>query len=305
MSVPKYNEMFGVFLKALADGGIHDIKEIRQYVINELGLTAADLEEVLPSGKQTVFKNRLGWARTYLKKAGLITSPSRAHFVLSDDGKAALPDADRIDNAYLERYESYRQFVSIDSKTDVNTINQTRTEDQSPLERIEKSFKEINDSLAGDLMDEVMKLTPTDFEKLVVELLLKMGYGSEIEGAGFVTSKTNDGGIDGIIKEDQLGFSSIYIQAKQWATDRTVDRTEIQKFAGALQGQQASKGLFITTASFTSGAKEYVSGLYGSKIVLVDGNHLTRLMIKYNLGVSDETTYVIKKIDTDYFNGIM
>ncbi len=159
----------------------------------------------------------------------------------------------------------------------------------------------MNTVLAGELMTEVMKLTPGDFEKLVVKLLIRMGYGSGIEENGIVTSLSNDGGIDGIIKEDQLGFSSIYIQAKQWANDRKVDRPEIQKFAGALQGQQASKGLFITTASFTNGAKEFANGLYGSKIVLVDGSQLMKLMMKHNLGVSVESVYEVKRLDSDFF----
>ena len=147
-----------------------------------------------------------------------------------------------------------------------------------------------------------MKLTPIEFEKLVVKLLLKMGYGSDVDEAGKVTLKTNDGGIDGIIKEDQLGFSQIYIQAKQWATDQTVSRPEIQKFVGALQGQQAQKGLFITTASFSSGAMQYADNLLGVKVVLIDGTALTKLMIKHNLGVSVDCVYEIKKIDSDFFS---
>jgi len=158
----------------------------------------------------------------------------------------------------------------------------------------------ITASLASDLLEEIMKLTPTDFEKLVLKLLLKMGYGSGIEDSGWVTPPSNDEGIDGIIKEDQLGFSSIYIQAKQWDPKRTIDRPEIQKFAGALQGQQAQKGLFITTASFTQGAKNYVDKI-NSTIVLIDGSQLTRLMIRHNLGVSVTSVYEIKRIDSDFF----
>ena len=156
-------------------------------------------------------------------------------------------------------------------------------------------------ALASQLMDEVMKLTPIEFERLVVKLLLKMGYGSGIEEAGMVTQASNDGGIDGIIKEDQLGFSHIYIQAKQWSVEQTVGKPEIQKFVGALQGQQAQKGLFITTARFSSGATQYAENLLGVKVVLVDGNALTKLMIKHNVGVSLEQTYEVKKIDSDFF----
>jgi len=169
------------------------------------------------------------------------------------------------------------------------------------MEILDTAYKQINNALANDLMDEVMKLKPTEFEKLVVKLLLKMGYGSGIDEAGITTKPSDDGGIDGIIKEDQLGFSSIYIQAKQWATDRSVNRPEIQKFAGALQGERASKGLFITTAQFSAGARDYAVNLHGSTIVLVDGLQMMKLMIKWNLGVSVEHTYEIKKIDTDFF----
>ncbi len=304
MPVPKYNEMFGVFLKALADGEVHDYKDVKKYAINALHLTPTDLEEMLPSGNESTFSNRIGWARTYLKKACLIESPSRAHFALTPEGKAALPDADIIDNAYLERFDSYRRFITESSGREFTESDTTDKEGQSPLEQFESSFEAINATLASDILDEVMKLSPAEFEKLVVALLLKMGYGNGIEDAGRVTPVSNDAGIDGIIKEDQLGFSSICIQAKQWAADRTVDRPEIQKFAGALQGQLVSKGLFITTAKFTTGAREYAENLHGSKIVLIDGNHLTRLMIKHNLGVSVQTTYEIKKIDTDFFAGI-
>ena len=162
-------------------------------------------------------------------------------------------------------------------------------------------FQQVNATLASQLMDEVMKLTPTEFEQLVVKLLLKMGYGSGIEGAGKVTQQSNDGGIDGVIQEDQLGFSSIYIQAKQWSLDQTVGKPEIQKFVGALQGQQAQKGLFITTTKLSSGAIQFADNLLGAKVVLVDGSKLTRLMIKHNVGVSVEQVYEVKRLDTDFF----
>ena len=175
-------------------------------------------------------------------------------------------------------------------------------EEKTPMEILDDAFKKVNASLADELMTEVMKLDPGDFEKLVVKLLLQMGYGSGIDNAGVVTKLSGDGGIDGIIKEDQLGFSSIYIQAKQWALDSTVGRPEIQKFAGALQGEKATKGLFITTARFSKEARQYADNLHQSNIVLIDGEALMRLMIKNNLGVSIEQTYEVKRIDTDFFS---
>ncbi len=300
MAIPKYNELYGEVLLSLKDGEMHTYKEMKQVIIDRLGLSEEEKAVMLPSGKQALIDNRIGWARTYLKKAGLIDSPIRGKHILTDAGKKALPDVGTIDNNYLLRYKSFSDFYNRDADEPVDTSDSIN-EEKSPAETIESALEEMNSVLAGELMIEVMKLTPGDFEKLVVKLLIRMGYGSGIEENGIVTSISNDGGIDGIIKEDQLGFSSIYIQAKQWAADRKVDRPEIQKFAGALQGQQASKGLFITTANFTAGAKEFANGLYGSKIVLVDGTQLMKLMMKHNLGVSVESIYEVKRLDSDFF----
>ena len=300
MAVPKYNEMYAPFLKALADGEIHTTKDVRQFVAEQKGLTDADLSEMLPSGKQGLFANRLGWTRQYLKKAGLVTGAGRGQLVLTDAGKNAVPDADIIDNQYLQRYPSFCAFIYTQSGTDSALHEEAIAEvaEKSPEEILEDAYAELNASLADDLMTEIMKLEPTDFEKLVVRLLLAMGYGSGIDDAGFVTQASNDGGIDGIIKEDQLGFSSIYIQAKQWNPDTSVSKPEIHKFVGALQEQKAQKGLFISTASFSAGAKKSADA---AGVVLVDGKQLTKLMIKFNLGVSVEHVYEVKRLDTDFF----
>ncbi len=301
MSVPKYYEFYRDFLNALKDGQVHTHNEIRAFIQKERAFSEDDLSELLPSGKQTVFANRVGWAGTYLKKAGLVDSPSRAKFVLTDEGRAVLADISiTVDNAFLTRYPSFLEFKKGNEHTAVDI--QIEEPERSPEEILEDAFSDINSNLASDLMEEVMKFTPSDFEKLVVKLLLKMGYGSGIDNAGFVTKATGDGGIDGIIKEDQLGFSSIFIQAKQWQPSAKVDRPEVQKFAGALQGVRASKGLFITTAGFTNKAREYAENLHGSTIVLVDGGQLMKLMIKFNLGVSVEHTYEVKRIDSDFFS---
>ena len=302
MSVPKFFEFFEAFLESLQDGEIHTTKEVRDTIEKNMGLSEDDLSEMLPSRKQSTFYNRVAWARTYLDRAGLIETPSRGHYRITDEGNNALKSGEKIDLHYLERYESFKEFHDYEPDiVDDDTKPDADDQSESPEEMLDSAYKKINDSLASQLMDEVMKLDPTDFEKLVVQLLLKMGYGSGIEKAGTVTQKTNDGGIDGIIKEDQLGFSSIYIQAKQWAVDRSVDKPEVQKFVGALNGQQAQKGLFITTARFTSGAIKYSENLLGTKVVLIDGEALTHLMIKHNLGVSIEHTYEVKKLDSDYF----
>ena len=302
MSVPKFFEFFEALLQSLQDGEIHTTDEVRSSIKGSMHLTKDDLTEMLPSRKQSTFHNRVAWARTYLDRAGLIETPSRGHYRITDEGLKALNSGKTIDLHYLDQFESFKEFHKYDpDSTKKNFKDDTDDQSESPEEILDSAYKQINDSLAGQLMTEVLKLDPSGFEKLVVQLLLYMGYGSGIEEAGFVTQQSNDGGIDGIIKEDQLGFSNIYIQAKQWALNRTVDKPEIQKFVGALNGQQAQKGLFITTAKFTSGAVKYSENLLGTKVVLVDGDTLTRLMIKHNLGVSVEHIYEVKKLDSDYF----
>lgn len=235
----------------------------------------------------------------YNPKAGLIETPQRGRYRITEEGQMALSSGEKIDLNYLERYEPFKSFHSATTEGSPEVAEDAS--DESPMEVLDAAFKQVNATLASELMDEVMKLSPSEFEKLVVKLLLKMGYGSGIDEAGMVTQQSNDGGIDGIIKEDQLGFSNIYIQAKQWATDQTVGKPEIQKFVGALTGQQAQKGLFITTAKFSSGALQYAGNLLGTKVVLVDGNALTRLMIKHNVGVSVEHVYEVKRLDSDFF----
>ena len=299
MAVPKFFEFFEAFLKGVSDGDLHSAREMRNSIATIMALSDNDLAEMLPSGKQRTFDNRVNWARTYLDKAGLIETPSRGKYRITDAGKRALLSGEKIDLAYLEKSDAFKKFHQ--STTPSATDTPIEEKDESPMEVLESAYAQVTATLASQLMDEVMKLTPVEFERLVVKLLLRMGYGSGIDDAGMVTQQSNDGGIDGIIKEDQLGFSHIYIQAKQWGTDQTVGKPEIQKFVGALQGQQAQKGLFITTAKFSSGALQYASNLLGAKVVLVDGSTLTRLMIKHNVGVSLEQVYEVKRIDSDFF----
>ena len=299
MAVPKFFEFFEAFLKAVSDGELHSAKDVRNNIANSMKLTEEDLAEMLPSGSQRTFDNRVAWARTYLDKAGLIETPMRGKYHITEEGIRALTSNEKIDLAYLEKSEKFKDFHNVTTQNTSIEIQDEKNE--TPLEILESAHKQYLSALASQLMDEVMKLTPVEFERLVVKLLLKMGYGSGIKGAGMVTQASNDGGIDGIIKEDQLGFSHIYIQAKQWALEQTVGKPEIQKFVGALQGQQAQKGLFITTARFSSGAIQYANNLLGVKVVLVDGSALTKLMIKHSVGVSLEQTYEVKKIDSDFF----
>lgn len=299
MAVPKFFEFFERFLRAIEDGELHTAKEVREMLALDMQLSEEDRAEMLPSGKKSRFDNRVAWARTYLDKAGLIETPSRGKYRITNEGKQALASGEEINLKYLERSEEFGKFHHTITPDSSGLVVEEK--DASPMEVLDAAFQQVTAALASQLMDEVMKLSATEFEKLVVSLLLHMGYGNGITEAGIVTQQSNDGGIDGIIKEDQLGFSSIYIQAKQWAADRTVGRPEIQKFVGALQGQQAQKGLFITTAKFSSGALQYAGNLLGTKVVLVDGLALTKLMIKHNVGVSVEQVYEVKRIDSDFF----
>ena len=300
MAVPKFFEFFEGFLHAVEDGDLHSAKEVREIIASAMNITASDRALLLPSGKQSTFDNRVAWARTYLDKAGLIETPQRGKYRITEDGKKALSSGEKIDLKYLEKSDSFKTFHSVKTSDGIGLTEEEK--DESPMEILDSAYQQINKALASQIMDEVMKLSASGFEKLVVKMLLNMGYGNGIEGAGTVTQQSNDGGIDGIIKEDQLGFSNIYIQAKQWSPDLTVSKPEIQKFVGALQGQQAQKGLFITTAKFSSGAIQYADNLLGVKVVLVDGTALTKLMIKHNVGVSTEHLYEIKKIDSDFFS---
>jgi len=300
MAVPKFFEFFKGFLLAVQDGELHTAKDVRQILALDMQLSEEDRAEMLPSGKQSTFDNRVAWARTYLDRAGLIETPSRGKYRITDNGRKALASGEEINLKYLEKSEKFRGFRRTITPQALSLVDEEKNE--SPMEVLDAAFQQVTATLSGQLMDEVMKLSATEFEKLVVSLLLHMGYGNGITEAGMVTQPSNDGGIDGIIKEDQLGFSSIYIQAKQWAADQTVGKPEIQKFVGALQGQQAQKGLFITTAKFPSGALQYANNLLGTKVVLVDGLTLTRLMIKHNVGVSVEHIYEVKKVDSDFFS---
>lgn len=291
MSIPKYDEMYRAFLDCLADGQPHDLDEIKSVVANKFRLSPAEREVLLAIGKQPVFDNRIGWCRTYLKKAGLLERVARGTYVLTFDGKRVLAENPaKIDNLYLQRFDSFRAFFS---RSSGNEHPVAAVSSQTPQDTLEAAFHQINSVLEDNLLTAIMGQSPAFFEHLVVKLLTQMGYGGSAEDAGMVI---------GLIREDKLGFSLIYIQAKRWDRGTSIGRPEIQKFVGALAGQGASKGLFITTAKFTKEAREYANKQHTAKIVLVDGQKLAKLMIEYNLGVSTETTYQVKRIDTDFFS---
>ena len=302
MPIPKYDEMYRAFLDCLADGQPHRSKEVKDTVAGVFSVSEKERAEMLPSGKQQLFDNRIGWTRTYLKKAGLVQSPSRGIYVITPAGRQVLNENPRkFDNPYLQRFESFRKFIYPDGEDSGTPAPAEKVSGKTPQDILDEAFQQINTTLADDLLSEIMKQPPAFFEHLVVKLLTQMGYGGSVDNAGAVIGQTGDEGIDGIIREDKLGFSLIYIQAKRWDCDNTVGRPEIQKFVGALAGQGASKGLFITTAKFTKEARQYAEKQHTTKVVLVYGTTLAKLMIEYNLGVSTEATYEIKRIDSDFF----
>jgi len=304
MPIPDFQSIMLPLLKILADGKVYKYREIIEALVREFKVTESERKEMLPSGQQEIFANRVGWAKTYLKKAGLIESPQRATFVISEKGKEILSqNLDHIDTKFLRQFPEFQEFTRVNKQNETITLESnlsTSDQEQNPEELLENSYQEIRQALATDLLSILRKLSPDAFEKLVVELLVKMGYGGSIRDAGKAVGKSGDQGIDGIIKEDRLGLDIIYIQAKRWADNNAVGRPEIQKFVGALAGQGAKKGIFITTSYFTQEALEYAPR-NEIKIVLIDGEELGQLMIDYNLGVSTKEIYEIKRIDHDYF----
>lgn len=307
MAVPKYNEFFSPVLRALEDGQIKRALEIRKYALNYLNVSEEDRKQMLPSNTQRLVDNRATWAITYLCKGNLIERVAKGKYKITNTGIQVLHEKkDHVELKDLYQFDSFRQFINTDTmseeKKDLSKPSVLEDlQEGTPQDNLNASMEQINKELSANLLSEIMERSPAFFEKMVVQLLLKMGYGSALED-GFVTGCSGDEGIDGIIREDKLGFSSIYIQAKRWAEDKAIGRPEIQKFVGALAGQGAQKGLFITTGTFTKEARSYVEKQLSTKVVLVDGEKLTKLMIEYNLGVSVETVYTIKKIDTDFFS---
>lgn len=286
MSLPKYNELYLPFLTVIQDGAVYSTREIKAKLASYLCLSEDDLSLLLSNSMQSVWSTRVGWANTYLKKAGLVIAPKKGHCQITDEGKRLLESDVDITNHYLQQhYPAFEAFVK--GKKSENTDSDAtvqRDASETPQETFERVYSIINEQLADELLAAIMDQTPTFFEAL---------------GDGFVTKTSGDGGIDGIIHEDKLGFNLIYIQAKRWDPSTTIGKPELQKFAGAMMGPpKIEKGLFITTAKFSQGAKDFANAQH---IILVDGQKLTTLMIEYSIGVSVEKTYYIKRIDSDYF----
>jgi restriction system protein len=289
-------------LTLAADEKEHRFRDAIEELADHFNLTEDERKELLPSGTQATFNNRVGWARTYMKKAGLLESPKRGYFKITDKGMQALSTKPTTINVkFLEQYPEFLEFKtkSNTKSTTAETDTTLPTEDRTPQEVIEDAYVTIRSGLASDLLEQIMESSPTFFERLVVDLLVRMGYGGTRQEAGKAVGGSGDEGIDGIINEDRLGLEVVYIQAKRWKS--TVGRPEIQKFVGALHGKNARKGIFITTSDFTNGAIQYAEGL-SDKVVLIDGDTLANLMIDNGVGVALEEAYEIKRIDFDYFN---
>lgn len=303
MTIPDYQTCMLPFLQYLKDGKEHTLRDAEESLADYFKLTPVERATLLSSGQQGVFKNRIGWARTYLKKAGLIEAPKRGVFKITDRGwKTLSANPIRIDIKFLEQFPEFIEFREI-SKADNGTVAPTEItlSKTTPEEAIELAHHGLREQLAQELLSRILACSPTFFEQLVVELLVKMGYGGSRRDAGERIGQTGDGGIDGIIKEDRLGLDTIFIQAKRW--QGSVGRPEIQKFVGALQGQRAKKGVFITTSSYTADAIDYASRI-DTKVVLMDGKQLAGLMIDFDVGVAAAASYVVKRIDSDYFEEI-
>ncbi len=266
----------------------------------EFRLTDEEKTVRLPSGVKRTFDDRVSWASTYMKKAGLLQSPKRGFYQISERGLKVLQfPPDRITDDFLMKFPEFKEFKERRSKPQLTTKQLTLpNEEKTPEELLEDGYLRLRDELASELLQAIKECSPAFFENLVVDLLVSMGYGGTRQDAGKAIGRTADGGVDGIIKEDRLGLDVIYLQAKRW--EGTVGRPEIQKFAGALQGQRAKKGVFITTSSFTKDALEF-SDKIDSKLILIDGEQLSHLMIDFDIGVTHIVSYHLKRIDSDYF----
>ncbi|NBB23109.1 restriction endonuclease [Runella sp. CRIBMP] len=300
--IPDYQSIMLPLLTLVSDKQEHKYRDVIESLSAYYKLSDEERKELLASGQQAIFDNRVGWAKTYLKKAGLLDSPKRATIVITQRGIDTLSKSlNRIDVKFLKQFPEFVDFQTAkrDEIPDEGILIQEISE-QTPEEIFDNSYQRIRKTLATELLKRVLELPPSFFEKMVVELLVRMGYGGSIKDAGKAIGKSGDEGIDGTIKEDKLGLDIIYIQAKRWQLGNVVGRPEIQKFVGALAGQGAKKGVFITTSSFTKEALEYMPR-NETKIVLIDGSQLSQLMIDYNLGVATHQIYELKKIDNDYF----
>jgi restriction system protein len=303
MSVPDFQSIMLPLMKAISDGKVHEVKLIKPILVKEFKLTEEDLKVMLPSGRAHLFDNRLGWANTFLKKAGLIKSGERGKLQITDEGlKMLAGKPDKIKISMLKKYESFNVFQTM--KKDSNPEPDHKTEDDkiSPEEKMDEGYTQYSNEIKAEILQRVIACSPAFFESLVVDLLINMGYGGSRKDAGEALGRTGDGGIDGIIKEDKLGLDTIYIQAKKY--DKTsIPISDVRDFAGSLLSKKARKGIFITTSTFPQSAYDFAKNIE-PKIVLINGDELVTYMYQYNIGVNVKSVYEIKHIDNDYYEEI-
>ncbi|MEX0728863.1 MAG: restriction endonuclease [Planctomycetaceae bacterium] len=305
MAIPNYETCMLPVLTFLKDGEIRPIKELTRMAADHFRLTDNERQALLPSGQQTVIRSRVGWAKSYLKKAGLVELPARGQVRITREGLAVLAENPQsIDSKYLTKYPSFVEFIRYEKKqkpiatdNDAEIVDEPQIE-KTPDEAIEAAYNDIRNALADELLEQILECSPSFFERLVIDLLLAMGYGGAIPDAGQHLGRSGDGGIDGIINEDKLGLDIICIQAKRWKD--TVGRPVVQSFAGSMESHRAKKGVMITTSTFSRDAYDILER-FERKIVLIDGKQLAQLMIDYDIGVSTAHSYEIKRIDSDYF----
>jgi restriction system protein len=300
LPIPDYQTVMLPFLAAMSDGNVHRVTDLGKILSSQFMMTDAEMTERIPSGLSTIFENRIGWARTYLKKAGLIEPVSRDQYRITARGLDLLKSKpSKIDAALLKQFPEFIEFISPKADGQTAPVEPVEpSESQTPLEVLESAYQRLRRELADELLQTVTAAAPAFFEHLVVDLLVAMGYGGSLKDAGQAVGRTGDDGVDGIIKEDRLGLDAVYIQAKRWTA--SVGRPEIQAFAGSLEGHRARKGVFITTSQFSKDAREYVTRIE-KRIVLIDGEQLAQLMMDFGVGVSEVDTYKVKKLDHDYF----
>jgi restriction system protein len=299
MAVPDFQTLMRPLLEGLVDGEEHSIRSIRGALAQHFSLSQADVDELIPSGRVTTFQNRVGWATTYLYRAGLIERPRRAVYRITERGRSVLDsNPDRVDLGVLSQFEEFEDFRRAKSGKAGSSDDLGAADSQTPEERITAAYRELRSALAGELIERVQDQTAEFFEQLVLDVLHAMGYGGSREEDSERLGRTGDEGVDGVIREDRLGLDAIYIQAKKWTG--TVGRPEIQKFVGALQGQKATKGVFIATSSFSPDAIAYAEKVT-PRVILIDGQELAQLMMEHDVGVSTSHTYRLKRLDLDYF----
>lgn len=296
MPIPKFDELFNEVLELLSDKNEYKTRDVKEILSKKLDLTDEERQQLIPSGTEPIIKNRIGWSITSLKKAGYVESKKWGSVNITDLGLKEHENNPDITIDDLMKIPSYQEYMNGSSTKVIEEPGES-----TPEEEIEASFSQINKKLAGELLENILNNDPIFFERLVLDLLLKMGYGDFRENAGETTSPTNDGGIDGIISQDRLGLDKIAIQAKRYS-ENVIGRPILQNFAGALLGMGLTKGVFITTSTFTKGAIEYATNQANLTIILIDGDKLADLMIEYNVGTFTSHTYEIKRIDSDYFN---